>query len=113
MNGLTYVDQLAKPLCPQYADPRHLVVVKIVNAMYDVMDRDADGEFVSPDQAKVYEAAQKAGDAYMNLYRITSSLNPGGRAGNSLPMNGYVESWYFRCPTCEFTMPAVGVRPGK
>lgn len=73
MSDLRYIEQDGHdgPLCPNITtDPRHQLVVKIQNAMYEVMDRDEDGES-PPEQYRVYAAAGKAASEYMRLYLAT------------------------------------------
>lgn len=93
------------PLCPNIdTDYRHLLAVKVINAMYEVMDKDEDDE--SPaDQQRIYDAAEGIFPMRMNLYLTTSSP----LLALLVEMQGggvYIESWYFKCPTCDLILPA-------
>jgi hypothetical protein len=92
------------PLCPRYGGPgpgsvEHRTAVVVLDTIYDTAARDDDNEFVSPDVAAAYAAANQRVSPRMPLYRVLVSL--------PRPLGAYVESYYFRCLVCGFTLPAV------
>jgi hypothetical protein len=91
------------PLCPVYvSDPgneMHRLAVRALDAFYDAAPKNDDGEMLSAATETCYRAATVALSSRMRLYRAGLPL-PGQGAG-------YVESYYFRCQVCGFTLPAV------
>lgn len=111
MRGLLYIEQADDgPLCPNTGDPRHLLAVKMLDAMYEVMDRDPETSESPPDQDRLYSAAAKAASSWMHLYLATSTPSVMGQGKSHALAGTHVEAWYFRCPTCEFMIPAQGIR---
>jgi hypothetical protein len=101
------VAELSLPLCPNVAtgitvDPLHAVATTVLDAFHKAADKDADGEFTSPEVAKAYRAAADRVTDRMRLYRTTVSYPAGGR------FQVVVSAYYFRCGVCGFTLPATG-----
>jgi hypothetical protein len=93
------------PLCPNSMllpiHPSHEMHVRVANAVYEAIPRDADGEPTTPELAKVNSAASYGSDvnARMRLYRNVVSAMQGSR-----PVA--VEALFFRCGICGLTLPA-------
>lgn len=91
------------PLCPSTlggtTDPRHEATVRTLNAFYEAAAKDADGELVPPVDAAYSAAAYGTMSDRMRLYVERVGFTYQGQ-------RVVVESWYFKCGTCGFVLPA-------
>ena len=89
------------PLCPAYATeptgPEHSLVVRMLAAFDAAAAKDDDGEFVSPDVAKAYQAAVERLTPRMDLYAVAVVAPEYG-------ITRLVGGHYFRCRVCGFTL---------
>jgi hypothetical protein len=117
--GSEYIETDNGPLCPNThvlpnQNALHSLATKIEDRVYQAADRLSDGEIV-PEHEKLVAAAANYDDSYMRLYRMETSIRPGGRGWQYVKSHprAYVVAWYFQCPVCGFVMPAQLIDPGS
>lgn len=113
---MTYIEQQQPSvLCPQEpTGERHREWVSIQNTIYARYEqRDSDGEPL--DEEGYSEEVRLAGEdmgiysptpSYMNLYHVATLTTHAALERQ----NEWVEAWFFKCPVCNFVLPAQAVK---
>jgi hypothetical protein len=106
---MSYVETLGsdRPLCPNDIsfplNQFHAERNRLLDEFYNAAEKDAEGEFTSPEVNEAYGTAAYGKDRRgkgMLLYR--TSVTPMHQAA----LFGTVEAWWFRCQICGFVLPA-------
>jgi len=91
-----------RPLCPNSGDdPKHQFQNLLFDEAYKVAEKDENSDYVNAETAKIMIAlAYGRYSNRMNLYR-ESVVTPRDRI---------IQSWYFKCDTCNLILPAIAVK---